>query len=40
MQTKNELKFFRGALTAVLACVPFWMAVGYGAYRLLKFLGY
>lgn len=36
----DNLKFFRGVPTAIAWSLPFWAALGYGAYRLLKLLGY
>ena len=36
----NQVGFFRGAVYATAACLPFWVALGYGVYKLLKLFGY
>ena len=37
---RDDLGFWRASAAAVVASLPFWIALGYGVYRVLKCLGY
>jgi hypothetical protein len=41
MKTKSDgLDFWRAIPWAIAYCLPFWAALGYGVYRLMKLFGY